>query len=187
MKKLLSILAMTLVLCLLCSSAFAAEYTLKFGYGEPADPNTSLEHVTATAFKEYVEEKSEGRIEVELYSGGVLGDSEALLQQVTIGSIQGCPTADAKLASYYAPIQVISIPYLFENREIAQYVLDSEIGESLREGVQEATGMRLITIGENGGFRCFTNNAREIRTPEDMKGLKFRVMSSSVMMKMVEE
>lgn len=186
-KGLRTILVLALVFCVLCSSAFAAEYTLKFGYGEPADPKTSLEHVTASAFKEYIEEHSGGRIEVELYSGGVLGDSEALIQQVMLGSVQGCPTADAKLASYYAPIQAISIPYLFETREVAQKVLDGEIGEIIKQGALDATGMRVLTIGENGGFRCFTNNAREIRSPEDMKGLKFRVMSSNVMMKMVED
>lgn len=181
------IFAVVLALCLVCATAFAAEYTLKFGYGEPADPNTSLEHVAASAFKEYIEEHSNGRIAVELYSGGVLGDSEALIQQVMLGSIQGCPTADAKLASYYEPIQVISIPFLFDSREVALQVLDGEVGQILRDGVLEATGMRVMTIGENGGFRCFTNNAHEIRTPEDMEGLKFRVMSSNVMMKMVED
>lgn len=181
------VLVIVFVLCLLTSAAYAADYTLKFGYGEPADASKSLEHVAASAFKEYIEEHSEGRIEVELYPGGTLGDSEALIQQVMLNSVQGCPTADAKLASYYAPIQVISIPYLFETREIAQYVLDSEIGDLLKEGVLEATGMRVLTIGENGGYRCFTNNAREIKSPEDMKGLKFRVMSSEVMMNMVKD
>lgn len=209
MKKVFSlILLVTMVLCLVScnkgpveppssnegsttseenTQSSGAEYTLKFAYGEPADPDTSLECVTATAFKEYIEKYSGGRILVELYPGGVLGDSEALIQQVMLGSLQGCPTADAKLAQYYAPIQVVSIPYLFENRDIAQYVLDSEIGDAIKDGVLEATGMRIMTIGENGGFRCFTNNAREIHSPADMKGLKFRIMSSEVMMHMVED
>ena len=162
------------------------KYVLKFGYGEPADLKTSLEHVAATAFKEYIERESKGEIAVELYPGGTLGDSEALIQQVQLGSIQGCPTADAKLATLFAPIQILSIPFLFDNRDVAFEVLDGDLGQKLKDQVLETTKLRILSIGENGGFRCFTNNTREIKTPADLKGLKFRVMTSQVMMDMVK-
>jgi len=168
------------------AAASEPEYVLKFGYGEAADPKTSLEHVAATHFKEYIERESNGRISVQLYPGGTLGDSEALIQQVQIGSVQGCPTADAKLATMFPPIQCLSIPYLFDNREVAFKVLDGPIGQEIKDGVLAATGMRILTIGENGGFRCFSNNTREIHSPADMKGLKFRVMQSPIMLNMVE-
>jgi tripartite ATP-independent transporter DctP family solute receptor len=168
------------------STPVESEYTLKFGYGEAADLKTSLEHVAATHFKEYIERESNGRITVQLYPGGTLGDSEALIQQVQIGSVQGCPTADAKLSTLFSPIQCLSIPYLFDNREVAFKVLDGPIGQEIKDEVLAATGMRILTIGENGGFRCFSNNTREIRTPADMKGLKFRVMQSPIMLNMVE-
>ena len=149
------------------AAAAEPEYVLKFGYGEAADPKTSLEHVAATHFKEYIERESNGRISVQLYPGGTLGDSEALIQQVQIGSVQGCPTADAKLATMFPPIQCLSIPYLFDNREVAFKVLDGPIGQEIKDGVLAATGMRILTIGENGGFRCFSNNTREIHSPAD--------------------
>jgi tripartite ATP-independent transporter DctP family solute receptor len=180
------VLATALVLGAALPAAAQSQYTLKFGYGEPPDPNKSLEHVAATAFKAAVERESKGAITVILYGGGTLGDSEAMLQQVRLGSIQGCPTADAKLATMFAPVQLISIPYLFESREQAYKFLDGPLGQKIAEGVREVSGLKIISAGENGGFRSFSNNQREVRTPADMKGLKFRVIQSPILIEMTK-
>jgi tripartite ATP-independent transporter DctP family solute receptor len=160
-------------------------YEIKLGYGEPPDLAISLEHMASTTFKEAVEKESNGAIRVTLFPGGTLGDSETLLQQVQLGSVQMCPTADAKLSTLFEPIQILSIPYLFDNRAVAYKVLDGSLRRKICDGVLQK-GLRILTFGENGGFRSFSNNTRVIRTPADMKGLKFRVMQSPILLNMVE-
>ncbi len=162
-----------------------AEHTIKFAYVEAAK-DTSPEHIGATAFKQAVEILSNGKIEVVLYGGGILGDTESFIEQVQEGVIQMAHVAGAKLSGFYPPIQVFSIPYMFKTHTIAYDVLDSEFADNMFEDMADKTGLRIVMRGENGGFRSFTNSVRPIKNPGDMKGLKFRVMNIPLLVKMTE-
>lgn len=165
----------------------AEEYLIKLSTSEALDPNISIEAVEALKFQEYIESKSNGQIKVEIFPGGALGDAESCLEQVKNGVITAAASADAKLATLYAPIQVFSIPYLFETREDAYKMFDeSQIVKDLNNDMVEKTELRIIMFGENGGFRSFSNDKLEIRTPNDMKGLKIRTMSSPLHMDIVK-
>jgi C4-dicarboxylate-binding protein DctP len=89
------------------------------------------------------------------------------------------------LAGFYKNIQVLSVPYLFKSSAHAWAVFDSPFFKDLSENMRKDTGIRTMSWGENG-FRDFTNNVRPIRNPEDLKGLKMRVMESPVFMRFVE-
>jgi tripartite ATP-independent transporter DctP family solute receptor len=80
--------------------------------------------------------------------------------------------------------QVLDIPYTFAAATIAWDVLDGEFGDELAAHCLEETGLRTLAFGETG-FRNFTNNVREIRTPADMAGLKFRVQPIPLYVEMV--
>ena len=64
-------------------------------------------------------------------------------------------------------------------------VFRGEFGQKLFEDMRKQTGIRVIGIWDNGGFRNFTNNKREIRTPDDMKGLSIRTMDNPAHMELV--
>jgi tripartite ATP-independent transporter DctP family solute receptor len=85
-----------------------------------------------------------------------------------------CKTAD-----------VLNIPYTFASPTIAWDVLDGPYGKALAEHCLQKTGLRTLAYGETG-FRNFTNNVREIKTPADMKGLKFRVQPIPLYVEMVK-
>jgi tripartite ATP-independent transporter DctP family solute receptor len=150
---------------------------------------TSLVHhsyAAMMAFKTYVEKATKGRMKVELYPYGRLGDCKSNLEQILAGALQGATPPDGNLAPFYKNIQVFSIPYLFSSRKQAYAIIDGKFGKDLFNDMAKKSGLRVLSVFENGGFRSFTNNKHVIKTADDMKGLKFRVMDIPVHMEMVK-
>lgn len=157
--------------------------TIKFGMNAPQGDNP--EWNALVAFKNHVEYKTEGGIEVKLFPSAQLGAERACAEQVQQGAVEVCLVDTGALAGFYNNIQVLSIPYLFKSSAHAWAVFDSPLFKELAENMRKDTGIRVMSWGENG-FRDFTNNVRPIRTPEDLKGLKMRVMESPVFIRFVE-
>jgi TRAP-type transport system periplasmic protein len=157
---------------------------MKFGLAAP-DLNPSFWGTHYNMFKYEVERKSNGQIKVELIWGGALGSPSDRLKQVMMGQIQGADTAEGPIAQVFKPVQVFSIPYLFENESQAWRVYDGPLVQEMNELLRQKTGLRILHWWESGGFKQWTNSKRPIKTPADMKGLKLRVMPSPVFQKLV--
>lgn len=167
----------------LFAAAPAMAETIKFGMNAPQGDNP--EWNALVAFKNHVEYKTEGEITVQLFPSAQLGAERACAEQVQQGTVEVCLVDTGALAGFYNDIQVLSIPYLFKSSAHAWKVFDSPFFANLAEDMRTETGIRVMAWGENG-FRDFTNNVRPIRSPEDLKGLKMRVMESPVFMRFVE-
>lgn len=150
--------------------------------GEP----TNFMHGALLAFKDYVEEKSNGKISVDVSPGGALGDSDDLMAQVMEGSIEVVGSlSDGSLASAYADYLVYSIPYLFDNEEQALHLYQGAFGKRIWDGFTEKTGAYpLATM--SGGFRSTTNNKKQIKTLSDFKGLQIRTMNMPAHMETIK-
>ena len=157
---------------------------MKFGLAAP-DLNPSFWATHYNMFKYEVERKSNNRIKVELIWGGALGSPSDRLKQVMMGQIQGADTAEGPIAQVFKPVQVFSIPYLFENEFQAWQVYDGPFVKEMNEQLRQKTGLRVLHWWESGGFKQWTNSKRPIRTPADMEGLKLRVMPSPVFQELV--
>ncbi len=166
------------------SSAAARPVVMKFGLAAP-DLNPSFWATHYNVFKYEVERKSNGRIQVELIWGGALGSPLDRMKQVMMGQIQGADTAEGPLAQVFKPVQIFSIPYLFESEYQAWKVYDGPFVRQLTQELLKKTGLRVLHWWESGGFKQWTNSKRQVRTPADMKGLKLRVMPSPVFQKLV--
>lgn len=162
-----------------------AEYTIKL-------PSISVEYTSVggeqiinfnyaaqLAFKNYVETESSGRMNVEIYTNGTLGNGPEVLLQCMQGVNEATTTGEADLSSYYPEIQIFSIPYCYNNRTEFYALLDSDYMQSIYDDIAKKTGVRIIAAFDNGGFRNISNSKREIKTAEDLKGLKIRCMQSS--------
>lgn len=156
---------------------------IKFGMNAPQGDNP--EWNALEAFKNHVEYKTEGAIEVKLFPSAQLGAERACAEQVQQGTVEVCLVDTGALAGFYNDIQVLSVPYLFKSSAHAWKVFDSPFFAKLAEDMRTATGIRVMAWGENG-FRDFTNNVRPIQSPEDLSGLKMRVMESPVFIRFVE-
>jgi len=138
------------------------------------------------AFKGALEKFSEGKIKVELYPSGRLGDANENLQAILTGRLEGATPADGALASFYKNVQIFAIPYLFDDPLRAYSVWDGTFGQKIWEDMAKESGLRVLSVFDNGGFRSFSNNKKVIKTAGDMKGLKIRTMTIPVHMEMVK-
>lgn len=177
------ILAAAAATALLVATGPAMAKNIKFGMNAPQGDNP--EWNALIAFKNHVEYKTEGEITVQLFASAQLGAERACAEQVQQGAVEVCLVDTGALAGFYNDIQVLSIPYLLKSSAHAWKVFDSPFFDKMAEEMRTETGIRVMSWGENG-FRDFTNNVRPIRTPEDLKGLKMRVMESPVFMRFVE-
>lgn len=164
--------------------------TLRMSYDDPvlwpksanvADP----EHAFALLFKDFVESQSGGAVQIELFGAGSLGSYRETCEMVQNGSLD-INIGTGSLGTFFEEFQIFTIPYLFSNDHVAEeFFNNSSVWADLMAKMEKDTGLKYLAMGQNG-WRNFTNNVREIRAPEDMKGIKFRVMQSPVYVKMVE-
>lgn len=160
---------------------------IRFTAAHPSPPDPYLQdHASMLAFKQYVEKASGGKMEVNLSPGGELGDLGQLQELAMENIAQVILTSDGTVASIYPNMQIVSLPYLFRDVDHALHVFDGELGQELFEDMREYTGLKTIGWFDNGGFRSFSNNVREIRTPADMEGLTIRVMEIPSHIELVE-
>lgn len=164
-----------------CATAQAAP-VLKLGHVDGADWQSSKKGAAGVIFKNIVEGETD--LTVELYPAKALGDEGDLVQQAQEGTTPVVIVSGA-MSKICKAADVLNIPYMFNDATVAWDVLDGEFGQALGEHCLEQTGLRTLAYGETG-FRNFTNNVREIRTPEDMKGLKFRVQPIPLYLEMVK-
>ena len=159
----------------------ATKTVLKVGHVEAEDRST---HKALLQFKDELEEKTEGRIEVQIFPNSELGGDEELCESVAMGTIQMALPSTSVLTAYNEQIGVLDMPYLFKDSQSAFNALDGDLGAQIDEWI---AGNGFISLGYlYNGPRCTTNNVRPIYTPADLAGLKIRVMSSPVFIRMYE-
>lgn len=173
--------AATLALAVAAPAAFADEIKFAFEMYEGDNP----EYNAATAFKEYVENKSNGELTVRLFPGNQMGSVRETTEMVQQGTLEMTLPSDGAFAGFYEPIQAWSMPYLFQSAPVAWQVMQGEFGQWMLEDIHEQTGIKALAFSQNG-FRSFMNNVKQIVTPADLEGMKIRTMESPVYMEMVE-
>ena len=168
------------------ATAFAQEFKLR----ATANSNENDEDYDGlVVFKDYVEKASNGRIGVELFIGTQLCSKGAeCLQGVADGSIDIYISTSGGAAGAFPYVQVLDLPYLMRDDRVAEEVLtDSDFTKTLRDLVLADSGnkIRLMTIGNTGGWRNFANTERPIKKPEDLAGLKIRTVVADLPQELV--
>lgn len=130
--------------------------------------------------RQYVDQKTNGNVQIEIFTNGQLGGEVESLQQVQTGTIEMCTSSFGPLATYNAGFSVMDIPFLFNNYHEAWMVMDSMVGSNLLAQL-ERDGFKGLAYTENG-FRHTTNAVRPIKTVEDFAGLKIRTMQTPLHM-----
>ena len=138
----------------------------------------SAQNVAAEKFKELIEKRSKGEIRVKIFHSASLGNETEILQQVQMNSIQMAIVTGGPFDTFDPMARVINYPFLFKNYEQVDQVLDGPLGAELLTSL-ESSGFKGLCFSENG-FRNLTNNKRPVKTADDLKGLKIRVMNSAI-------
>jgi len=162
-----------------------AEFTLKIGGSQPAE---NLDSQTMYKFKEVLEEKSDGRIEVEVYPANQIGNMTEMNEAVQSGTQDLSYTSIAYIAgNYVEKLNALAMPYLIteDNLDKVWELLDEgEIGQELQESLNE---VGYVNIGFGPlGYRNTTNDTRQIKSPEDYEGIKIRLQPNDAHIKTFE-
>lgn len=169
----------------LAGTAFAQEYTLR----ATANSNEQDEDFDGlVVFKNYVENASNGAIKVELFIGTQLcGNGAECLQGVADGSIDIFISTSGGAAGIFPYIQVLDLPYLMHDDRVAERVLTGDFPRLLREKALESSGgkIRLMTIGNTGGWRSIANTEKRVQTPADLAGMKLRTVEADLPQELV--
>lgn len=141
----------------------------------------------ATAFKDLVERRSDGRVAVKIYtSGQFCGGERECIEFLQGGVLDVFMTTFGGFGNFFPEGQAFELPYVFADDGVAECVLDSPILDDLREEtLSRGLGLRLMTIGNTGGWRDFATVARPVRSPSDLKGLKIRTTPAQLEQEMV--
>jgi TRAP-type transport system periplasmic protein len=176
-KAFLAVLIAVAFMAVSFSSICDAKIIVKYGHvGPPIHP----QHLGALAFAKYVADKTKGEIEVQVFPLGQLGGERSMTEQVQAGTLHMTSVTSAVLANFVPEIGIIELPFIYPTREIAYKVLDDKEVKERFYNFCEPKGFIFIGYTENE-FRDMTNSKRPIRKPEDLKGLKFRVIESPLM------
>lgn len=165
--------------------AQAADYTIR----ATANSNENDEDYDGlVVFKNYVESASNGAITVELYIGTQLCSKGAeCLQGVADGSIDVYISTSGGAAGIFPYVQVLDLPYLMSDDRVAEHVLAGDFTRKVRDMALDGSGgkIRLMTIGNTGGWRNFANTKRRVQSPSDMDGLKIRTVVADLPQELV--
>ncbi len=129
-------------------------------------------------FKEIVEEKTNGQIVVETYHSGQLGDDRTMTEALQLGTQEVVIPSTAPLANFVPEFSVFDFPFLFPSEEVADKVLDGEVGQKFLDKL-EPQNLVGLAYWENG-FRQVSNSKKAVATAADFKGLKLRTMENDL-------
>jgi TRAP-type transport system periplasmic protein len=173
----LTVLAALFALSMSAPSKAQSSKILRFGY--ILSPDSQL-GAGAAVFAEEIAKRTKGRFRIEAYPNSALGGEVEMMKGVKLGTVDLAFITGAPLPNFLPEVGVFNIPFLFRDPAHAHAVLDGSIGQSYLDKFREK-GFDALAWGENG-MRHITNSKREIRSPDDLKGLKLRLPQSDVML-----
>ncbi len=168
-------LAAGLVLGLGMACAAFAQSTMKISI---STAQNSHQGVAIDTFAKEVAARTNGRYKVETFYNGALGGERESIEAVQLGTQELAFSSTGPVPNFVPETKILDVPFLFRDKAHARAVLDGPIGQELL-GKFDAKGFKALAWGENG-FRHMTNSKRDVKTPEDLKGLKMRTMENPV-------
>ncbi len=154
---------------------------LKLAHG--LDPSHPV-HQAMVYMADRCEEISKGELTIDIYPSGQLGSEQQCVELLQIGSLAITKVSAAVMESFTEEFKVLGLPYVFRSKEHAFKVLDGEIGDELLLSTVPFWIRGLCFY--DAGSRSFYTIDKPITHPDDLKGMKIRVMKSITAMEMVK-
>ncbi|MGF1699476.1 TRAP transporter substrate-binding protein [Photobacterium makurazakiensis] len=180
MKKLLS-LPLSLLIALPLTAQATETYTFKYAHTQTSK---SLRSDSMKYFKKELEKRTEGRIKVKNYFGGVLGNERESFDALATGVLQGTRGGNYPDASF--KYNIMSLPYLVQNWDQAECLVQSNWMQNLSDEAAD-NGIHIPAVGISIGFRAHGLNKANIKSVDDLKGVKMRVPSGDEVLYHLEQ
>ena len=143
-------------------------------------------HPTSRAmlhFERRLEELTDGRVDVRLYSSGQLGNADQMIMLSQMGNLEACVVSSAPLAQYAETLNVLVMPFVFRDNAHQYAVVDGPVGAELRRHLR-SRNLHAAAFFDSGSRNVMTIEG-PVQTPQDLQGMKIRVMSSNVLQQTV--
>ena len=165
---------------IIAASVFAAPpskvVVLKWYQPEPdGHPWTDVSRLIA----EEIEKNSNGTLKVTIYPAGVLGTQAQAIDMLRTGSLALETSGPSILASFYDPVQVMSLPYAFDDAAQGYAYFESPAGQRIFDDIRKKSGVRTLDVWYFGDRNLTTNNI-VVKTPKDLTGKAIRCMDTPV-------
>jgi tripartite ATP-independent transporter DctP family solute receptor len=133
-----------------------------------------------------LEAATNGRLSVQVFPSMQLGGEKETIEQTQIGAIQMLRVSVGSMGPIVDDINVVNMPFLFKNTAHAQRMMDGPIGQELLDKITASPNAGLVALcWMDSGARSLYNTKRPIKTIEDLKGLKFRVIGNPIFVDMM--
>ena len=143
----------------------------------PTVPSNSQNQMAAR-FAKLVEERSRGRLKFEIYPNGQLAKQQASIEGLQTGIVDFTLQTNAFLEPLFPHVAVLDLPFIFKDDQVAERVLDGEVGQGLLDEFK-SNGIIGLTWGA-GGWREFENSVRPLHKASDVAGLRIRIQNGEV-------
>ncbi|TQL67592.1 tripartite ATP-independent transporter DctP family solute receptor [Nocardioides albertanoniae] len=157
------------------AGAGGGKTTFRLAETHPDDYPTTLGD---KKFAELVEKYSDGRIKIQVFANAQLGEESDAIEQVQMGAIEMTRISSAPMSEFVTSMGLFSLPYLFDDADHLWRFLESESGKKLL-GELDGAGFKGLGYFDPGA-RSFYTTKKVVKTPADIKGLKFRIQESQV-------
>jgi tripartite ATP-independent transporter DctP family solute receptor len=163
------------------AAASAADVTIRFGWAT-TDSETDAYNYAAHAFADALEAAKPGHFKVSYFPNHQLGDERDMLQGLQLGTVNAAMITNSIVANIDEAFVVNDLPFLYASAGQAYKVLDGPLGDELFARLRKKKVVGLSWC--ESGFRNMVNRTRPITKPEDLNGLKFRVIESPLFVQM---
>jgi len=161
--------------------ATAGPITLKIGWCTTLGKTDQYGNA-AKEFDKAIKEKAPGQFTVQYFPNRQLGDEKEMLEGLSFGTLDMAVITNSPISRIALPFQVNDLPFIYASKEQAYKVLDGPAGQELMK-ILEAKNIIGLGFAE-GGYRHMINNVRPVYTPEDVEGIKWRVMPNPLYIEM---
>lgn len=166
------------LLALGSTQSLMAQEPIVLRAGHSAAPSEPY-HVALTKMAELVEERSEGRLKIEVFPASQLGSEREMVEGLLLGSVDIAVPGAGTLGNFVTELSVLGLPFLYRDNAHWEAVVDGEVGDLLAGKMGEA-GFQPLGYYFSGARHIMTVE-KPINSIEDLKGLKMRVPPSNVM------
>ncbi|WP_141014832.1 TRAP transporter substrate-binding protein [Nocardioides sambongensis] len=135
-------------------------------------------------FADLVNEASDGRIDIQVFAGGQLGEESDVIEQVQMGAIEMTRVSSAPMTEFAEGMGLFGLPYIWDDADHLWRFLEDESGQQLLGELEEA-GFKGLTYFDPGA-RSFYSTDKVIDSVDDIEGMKFRVQESDVIISFIE-
>ena len=156
--------------------------TLRFGTNQA---KSSIAFQGCQYWADMVNEKTGGKVKIEVYESNTLGSQADMLDGLKMGTVDISYSSPAVMSQAVPVVGVFDLPYIFTSKEQAYQVLDGEIGREVFEKAEKQEGYYVLAVFE-GGFRQSINSKKDIDQLAGYSGLKFRTPESAIYLGLYE-